>query len=250
MKYKNSFIGIFFTVLVIGLLILSGPASAIDVSLTTPPVDVSKDSTEEFTIDITVNDGEFLPLLYTDLIFTNELNNEISCKIDDKNQVSGCSFIYKVSRTVSNLNGGYGYGYGYGYDSNNNLGYDNFGYGYGYGPASGSGTITYTLSVDTKKLPGSFLGKNKVVAKVYGGNENDKNYFKGSSTFEVISSEISTKVNLGDSAIITYGDISIDIPEVPVGVNSITVQQVTPTANPLTSTLKVLGKTYDFGPDG
>ena len=186
----------FLTVFVIAIIMFSGPAKAIDVSLITPDIDVSLQETQIFTLQITVNDGEFLPILYTNIEFNNN-GDKIVCHIDSNNEVSGCDFLSVDSMKVDNLNPGYGYGYqefGYGYGYG--YGYQEFGYGYGYGygekgkMGEGYGVITYTLLVNVTELPASFTGKTiKAVATVYGGNPKDYASFKGSSSFKVSTTE-------------------------------------------------------------
>ena len=258
MKNKGrNLISVLITSIVISILFLSGPANAIDVSLDTPDIDVTNDPTQTFTLEVQINDGEFLPILFTYLIF-NDGTNSITCKIDKEDVVSGCSFLTVADRTISDLDLGQNFGYGYGYNSNNNLGYNSFGYGYGYGYGTrgqigvGSGTITYSLEVDTSKLPGSFTQKTvDVDARVYGGTEDNFNYFKGSSSFQVTSTPSYTLVDPVLGGDVNYNDITLDIPAgvLPADVTTVIIQQVAPVANPLTSTLKILGKTYDFDID-
>src|SRR3989344_2250176 len=116
---NKSLIGIIFTILVITLTALSGPVHAINVNLTTPDIDVSTESTKTFVIEVEVNDGEFLPIHDTDLIF-NANNKETVCNIDEKNDID-CDFLSVVSREISGLNSNFGYGYGYGYGYLTNL---------------------------------------------------------------------------------------------------------------------------------
>jgi len=255
---KNNIISIFFTSLVIVMLVLSGPVSAIDVNLTTPDIDYLVDDTIPFTITIEVNDGEFLPVLYTDLILDYG-SDSVTCRINDDNTITNCDFLTVASREIADLNGdyGYGYGYGYGYEAPDyGYGYD-FGYGYGYGygergvmGGSGSGTITYTLTVDVSEIPVEFLNKNiNVEAKVYGGTENNYNYFTGTSSFNVVA-ETTTAINhtIDQTAIYSNSSVSITIPAgIFSGDTNITIQEVAPLLeNPTNTLFKILGKTYDI----
>ena len=193
---NKSLIGIIFTILVITLTALSGPVHAINVNLTTPDIDVSTESTKTFVIEVEVNDGEFLPIHDTDLIF-NANNQDTVCNIDENNDID-CDFLSVVSREISGLNSNFDYGYGYGYGYLTNLlGWQDFGYGYGYGYGSrgiitgnNGGTITYTLEVNTAKLPSNFINTQvNVQARVYGGSQDDVAYFVGNSDFEVTQSQ-------------------------------------------------------------
>jgi len=189
---KRNLISLGFTVLIITMLLFSGPAKAIDVSLTTYDIDISTDSIKTFTLQVQINDGEFLPIWKTDIEFDND-GEIITCQIDSNNQVTGCDFLSVVSQDITNLDYGYGYGYGYDYG----YGYQDFGYGYGYGygtrgaiGGASYGVITYTLLINVAELPDSFTGNTiDATATVYGGNENDFESFKGSSSFDVTNND-------------------------------------------------------------
>jgi len=181
---KHLFSGIF-TVLVIGLLVLSTPATAVNVVLNMQDINAETDLTKTFTIEIDINDGEFLPLLFTEVDFDNNAGDVRTCIIDKTNTVSGCDFLTVVSKDLSGLLSGLGFGYGYG------VGGFGYGYGYGYGTDAGfdTGKITYTLEVDVSKIPKTFLNKLITVeARVYGGDSAliDVATFSGSNTFSVI----------------------------------------------------------------
>jgi hypothetical protein len=259
MKHKNNILSIFLTTLVIGLLILSGPARAIDVNLETPDIDYINDDTVEFKIAVDINDGEFLPLAYTDLMLNYGDDSKI-CKINNDNTIDNCDFL-TVTSAIKDLQGSYGYGYGYGYGySNGNYGYgydSGYGYGYGYSGVSGHGTITYTLTVDVSKLPVEFLDSNiKVEARVYSGTEDNWRYFKGTSSFFVDSSyepaSVPREGGISKANTMTMGNVMIQygIGAIPAGVSKITVKQVAPKANPSNSNFKIMGKVYDFTTDG
>ena len=257
---KQSIISFVLTTFVIAILVLSGPASAIDVAINNlDNIDATPGSSPKtFEVVITVNSGEFLPIQYTDLIFSDESgDNTKNCRIESDN-TDNCDFLTVNSRTISDLNNGYGYGYGYGYDMENGYGYQDFGYGYGYGygdrgiiTGSGSGTVTYSLTIDPEKFPGLFFGNSYTEARVYGGTSDNYAYFKGSTTFTVTSLESSTPVQADTGATITYGDVSITIPSNSLSTDTaITIQQVASTSAPTSSYIQLAGKVYDFGPDG
>ena len=190
---KHLFSGIF-TVLVIGLLVLSTPATAVNVVLNMQDINAETDLTKTFTIEIDINDGEFLPLLFTEVDFDNNAGDVRTCIIDKTNTVSGCDFLTVVSKDLLGLLSGLGFGYGYG------VGGFGYGYGYGYGTDAGfdTGKITYTLEVDVSKIPKTFLNKLITVeARVYGGDSAliDVATFSGSNTFSVIGLTDDVAVN-------------------------------------------------------
>ncbi|MBS3165879.1 hypothetical protein J4444_02035 [Candidatus Woesearchaeota archaeon] len=258
MELKRNLAATAITLMIIALLILAGPAKAIDVSLTTQNIDVSTDAEKDFTADITINSGEFLPILYTNITF-DDGTNQITCKIDKEDNVSGCDFLSVKSRSTDNLYLGQDYGYGYGYNSNNSLGYHDFGYGYGYGNGdkgildqSDSGTITYILTINSSKMPGSFMGNTiDISAKVYGGTDENYNYFKGTSNFQVNSTPVNTAIDPSIQTNISYNGIELEIPagSLPGDATTLTMHQVKASGNPSSSTLKILGKTYSFDID-
>src|SRR3989344_913708 len=258
MEAKVNLAAAVITLIIIGLLIVAGPAKAIDVNLTAQNIDVSTDSEKEFTAEITVNSGEFLPILYTNITFDDD-KNQITCKIDKEDNVSGCSFLSVKSRSTDNLYLGRDFGYGYGYNSNNEIGYHDFGYGYGYGNGgkgildeSNSGTITYTLTINSSKMPGSFMGNTiNVAARVYGGTDENYNYFNGASSFQVNSTPVNMAIDPSIQTNASYNEISLEIPagSLPSDTTTLTMQQVKASGTPSISTLSILGKTYSFDID-
>ena len=74
-KGKNV-VSILLTLLVVGIYLVPNFAEAIDITLTTKNlvVDLLSDAAETFTIDVKINDGEFLPILYTNLTFSEGSN--------------------------------------------------------------------------------------------------------------------------------------------------------------------------------
>src|SRR3989344_4888673 len=235
MKHKNNILSVFLTTLVIGLLILSGPAQAIKVNISEiEDIDLTVENPQdvEFTIQVQINDGEFLPLSYTDLILDYGDGQEI-CKINNDNSIDNCDFLTVTSKELDDLYVGYGYGYGY----NNGLG--------------GHGTITYTINVDVSKLPVEFLNKKiDVEARVYGGTEDNWRYFEGTSSFNVnAEKEIAIDVTQDQTA--TYPNVVISIPanSLPDDATKVIISQVAPTANPTNINFNILGKVYDFDVD-
>lgn len=126
---KSKILSFLITALVLFLLILSGPASALTLNLTSNISNVQKGLNVEFTADIDIDSGEILDIDYILLEFSGPDN--ILCKFDANGAViSGCSGI-TISKTSSPT---FGYGYGY-----------NFGYSYGYT----NGKLAYKIILDT-----------------------------------------------------------------------------------------------------
>ena len=178
---RHLFSGIF-AILVISMLLLSGPANAIQVSLITPDINVNTDTIKQITVKVDVDDGEFLPVISTDIDFTAN-SQTTTCSLDSNNVLTGCDFLSFVSRDIVDLVPGFGYGY------DNSLGYFGYGYssgfGYGYGAPS-TGSIIYTFNVNASLLPEYFIGQSvNVLAEVKGGTEGNEQVFTGSSSFQV-----------------------------------------------------------------
>lgn len=161
MKTKKSMISVLLTTFVIGLILLSGPASAVVVDFATAPNDANKGSDVSFTITVDINDPDnYLPVQYTNLIFTSPDGSTNTCKV----YMDGSDDCDDVEVVLTN-DMGYDYGYGYGYDNNNGYGY-NFGYGYGYGYASSYGQITFDVvwSTPTALVDGVYYVQANVLA--------------------------------------------------------------------------------------
>lgn len=156
-----------FTIAVITVLILAGPAAAINVGINNLLGAYKQGDKIDFSVTVDINKdktGELLPIEYTDVTITNPDGTTDTCKIIN-NKVEGCGFLSISSITKSN-DLGYGYGYGYGYDGNAGK---NLGYGYGYGYGSSSGNVIYNLVLDTtEKAKGEYSAK----AIVYAGTAN------------------------------------------------------------------------------
>ena len=93
---RHLFSGIF-TAIIIGLLILSGPAKALSVNLAISDVNISTDVAKIFSLDLLIdNPADLLPISSTDLIFTSDSNSH-TCSIDQNENVSGCDFFFIIS---------------------------------------------------------------------------------------------------------------------------------------------------------
>ena len=125
-----------FSLIVIGLLIVAGPAQGFSFSLNSDRTSATRGEMITFTTEIDIPSGERLPIEELNLKLSGP--QEISCKFDTAgNKISGCDGI-SIERTQNSF---YGYGYNYGY-----FGYGyNFGYGYGYE----TGKLKYIIKFDT-----------------------------------------------------------------------------------------------------
>jgi len=123
---RRDFVSISITLLIVLMLIISGPASAVHIKMK-PPSDHAVGEAVTFTIDIRLLGSDFINI--QNINVTNLPLGNISF-YPDGTMISGDSG-YTITRIGSTY---YGYGYGYGYDENPGYGYGyDFGYGYGYG---------------------------------------------------------------------------------------------------------------------
>jgi uncharacterized membrane protein YgcG len=158
---KRRLFSVIITGFVLGMLVLIGPAEALNLSLSgfrTTPYQVNE--VVSFQGKIIIEEQEIVPLTTVEL----EVNDEIVCVFDiNGNKLSSCEGVNVslISKTI-----GYGYGYGYGsfergWNGGNrssnagNYNVNNPGYGYGYG---GLGELEYNITIETPqdylRIPG------------------------------------------------------------------------------------------------
>ena len=152
------------TLIIVAMLIISGPAQAVAVSILGQPGPYTRGSDIDFQVKIEINDPDkYVPVTNISLDLTGAVNRRIIFGLDG-NPISGnCNInIEPVSIPTDD----FGYGNGYGYDAGTGYGYDfGYGYGYGYGYGSGGGKISFiynvTIHTGTECFP---LGNYSVVA--------------------------------------------------------------------------------------
>ena len=138
---KRSLVNISTTLIIVLILIFTGPASAVKIKMSTPSGQYYDDQTVDFTVEIQFKTNDLIPI--QNINITGLPKGDLSFR-PDGTIISGDTG-YDVTRISSAF---YGYGYGYGYDQNPGLGYGygynfdsgyNFGYEYGYGYGYGYG---------------------------------------------------------------------------------------------------------------
>ncbi len=171
------------TLLIIILLFLSGPASAVTVSVTSADT-VTVGSGITFTVEVAIaSPDSYVPLNYTNLTITDPDGTQIrTCKIDLDSTVSGCDDI-AVNSVTQDAGLSYSYANGTGYDVTNTTSY-NLGYGYGYGSTGSYGSITYSITwtVPPPSSPGTYIAKAEMYAY---GNEGTHVYPSSNKEFSV-----------------------------------------------------------------
>ena len=151
------------TTAIIILLVLSGPANAFSVKLTSDKTSVGKAEKITFTAKINLENADsFLPVKNLTLTLSGPVLKYCIFDIEGK-KIEGC---HNINIKKINVNEDKGYGYGY------NLGYGyNFGYGYGI-----SQNLEYEITIHSQDfLPGTY--KTQLEARigdmVFSENGND-----------------------------------------------------------------------------
>jgi len=149
-KTRNKLISVFLTVFVVGLLVLSGPARAINVSVAVDDSDAKYSANQliTFTASVDIESNEIIPVQNLTLKVYNDSSQVASCTFDlAGNKLTACTNFPNITKINAKgyVNATGQFGYGYGYNSGNwnvsNQSFFNFtGYGYGYGYTSGYGS--------------------------------------------------------------------------------------------------------------
>ncbi|AIY89568.1 PGF-CTERM sorting domain-containing protein [Geoglobus acetivorans] len=180
---EKNLTSVLITLLIIAMLILSQPSTALMLSVQPDKSTYNTGETVTLTATIKIESNELLPIQDVRLVLVKDGSEyeNVSLPIQETTtDVQGANINFNVSVSWADV----GYGYGYGYASYNGSGYYmGYGYGYGYGYAgqytgSGTATISYTIKF-TVSAAGSYDAKLVVKAN---GNE-----FVQSSSFTVSS---------------------------------------------------------------
>jgi hypothetical protein len=160
----NKFVGVFLTVLVVGLIAFVGPVDAYSLQISGlkhTPYQVGE--TVNFLGKVNINNGEIASVKKINL----KVNDQIVCVFDVQgNALVGCDGV-DISLVSGNTKFGYGYGYNSfqkawngNYYSHNAGNYSGYGYGYGYG--LGPGELVYNISIHTPQSYLHFGGNNRI----------------------------------------------------------------------------------------
>lgn len=180
-----------FTIGVISLLILSGPATAVEINLKSLEGAHRQGKEIDFKVDVVMNrgrvNGELLPVQYTNITFTMPDGSEKTCKINNDDSVEGCDFL-SVDEVKVTGNDDYGYGYGYGYDNGTKYG---LGYGYGYGNGKSTTHVKYNLVIDSTNMP---VGKYSAVANVFAGTTSPRIFSSEETEFRIFKAPTAKEI--------------------------------------------------------
>lgn len=218
MKIRKHLISLFLTIFVIGLIILSGPASAVTVDVSQPN-DANKGADVSFSVTIDINDPDaYVPINYGNVVFSGPNGFSKTCKINT-DETDDCDDVdFTITSTITS-----GKGYGYGYDSRIGYGYD---FGYGYGFSNGQIKIDAVWHTPSDLTDGTYTVKADVHA------EGSVNHDFSSSTKSFSISTAST----GGNAAPSHGGVRGTVTETAVPTPAPVVVTPTPTATVPTET--------------
>jgi len=176
---QSNLLVIVLTISILSIIIITGPAKAFVLNLTSDKSSVTIGDSLVFNASISIVD-ESLPI--EKIILELEGPENISCEFQpDSTILTGCKGISIKKITGDSSEYGYNYGYNEGYS------YD-FGYGYGY-----LGDLTYEITLSTADyLTGEY--KTKLVVPM-----DNKNFTKDGPTLNINAVVVSTTPNRHNS---------------------------------------------------
>ncbi|VVB92821.1 Uncharacterised protein [uncultured archaeon] len=201
-KHKSLIPSTLITLVIVAMLIISGPAQAVQVNLTTTDLNNRPaGDTGSFFIDVIIGANERIPLTYVSVEGLPDIDGSPGgTLVFNVSDFGGVGDFKKKGNYNISLTEQYGwvggYGYGNGYKNNNNnppyagygYGYQFYGYGYGYGSDSPDAytKLRYKITMDTA---GAKAAEYNVIARVNAGNDVTGNNvaFEGSLKFTLIS---------------------------------------------------------------
>ena len=190
---KPIFASTLITLIILVMLILSGPANAVSVFISGLMSSYTQDSFVNFTVNITISDPDrYVPAKNITVNVTGRDNFSRTFYLNGT-PLSG-SHLINITPISTPLPGHFGPGYGYGVE--NGYGYD-FGYGYGYGYNNGAGgstvTYIYNVSISSTTLP---VGKYFVKANLNTGNSTKPAFSSDLYKFDITPTIQITKENI------------------------------------------------------
>lgn len=168
------------TILIVMMLIISGPAQAVSIILSGLQSSYTQGDSVNFQVNITINDpDQFVPVTNISLNITGPSKLKSVFKLDGT-LLSGDP---SISITHVKTPGQAEFGYGYGFDTNMGQGF-NFGYGYGYGARGGKLNYSYNVSINTTSLA---VGDYTAIASINTGNAGKPSFTSATATFTITS---------------------------------------------------------------
>lgn len=161
------------SVFVVSLLLVMGPALAVDVGVIFPNDQIFKGEDVNFQVNVNINTDERIPISYGDFGIMDPDGQVIICLFDMQGNIFGgderCNEFRINSISFSPGSGYEDYGYLRGYDPNYARWYF-FGYGYGYGNSMHGATVSVdvTWSANGNQVIGEHTAAAAIVSALGG----------------------------------------------------------------------------------
>lgn len=220
---KGKIVTVSLTLIVIGILLLSAPAKAVQITMGgDSDEDLSTSSTLAVaSINATINiESEELISLQNYTIKITNGSTLVECSLYlNGTEISGCDYIDNAQVTYNSANYSYGDLYGYGYTSSGSTvvyGSDS-GYGYGYGNAGISNEIVITFDWEFQKQSVS-EGNYNINLEATALNDEEIKTFASTLaqefTVNSVSADdtISSSVNTASAVDVTIGGSTVEVP--------------------------------------
>ncbi len=168
---KKKLFSIILTFAIVGLLILSGPTQAVQMSINTQKDVYSLKNQVIFTMEINIENSERVPLQNLNLHITHNNNDIKKCLFNlTGDPISGCSNIEITPLAIGQRGSlGFGNNLGTGF-GNNGSGLEtattNFGYGYGYNQGKLKYEIKWRLKDENNLEEGAYEANLEAFAKL------------------------------------------------------------------------------------
>lgn len=184
-RNKKSVISALVTVMVVLMLIFSGPAGAVTVEISGLSGSITKNDSKTYYIEVDIDDPDTqIPIDNLTLKIVGSTNKNVVFVPNGTILSGGGSWISITSQNTNYTS--YGYGYGYGGDSGT---FYNFGYGYGYGYGQTYTKLRYKVVMDTDDLD---AGDYTATVYVYTGSSVHSSFSSSSASFEIAESSTTT----------------------------------------------------------
>lgn len=194
-REKKNITSLVLTAFIIFALILSGPALAVNISLSNFPSTITAGDDVNFLLNVAIDAGENIPISNVTLFIRDNSSGAVVDTFSfypngviitpstgltvDVLDSSGLNFTY--GNRYGYGYGDYWYGYGYGYSFYD---YADFGYGYGYGYDTLLQTnLTYNITIAGSITQTYSAGNYTIQAYVYTGEDNVLQAFLSGETF-------------------------------------------------------------------
>ena len=172
--------------IVVILLLTTGKVSAIGLDIDGLATTITQGSSDDFTLDLTIPEGELVPIENLQFAVTGPTSFTVTFDVLG-NVTSSDVHITSLGLCPGEPSGGFGYGYGYLVGYENSTGFV-FGYGYGYGYVSPFVTeLRYCGTLDTGQTPVMPLGTYNAQFILNTGDSTKSAFSSSAASFQIVS---------------------------------------------------------------